>query len=68
MQLFNDPNLLLSYINTKLRDQYKNLEDLCYDLDYSIEELEEKLMKIGYKYNHTLNAFVYVGGNEDGTN
>ena len=28
-----DPNILLSYINTKLRDQYPSLEALCEDLD-----------------------------------
>ena len=67
MNLFHDPNLLLSYINTKLRDQYKNLDDLCYDLDYSMEEVEKTLLKIGYKYLVERNAFVYMGGNEDGT-
>ena len=28
-----DPNILLSYINTKLRDQYPSLDALCDDLD-----------------------------------
>ena len=31
----NDPMMLLSYINTKLRDEYKNLSELCDDLELS---------------------------------
>ena len=38
----NDPAMLLSYINMKLRDQYDSLERLCYDLDISESEIVEK--------------------------
>ena len=37
--MIKDPNMLLSIINTKLRDFYESLEDLCEDLDYDIEDL-----------------------------
>lgn len=53
----NDPVMLLSYINTQLRDNYKDLEDLCDRLDVSQSEIEDKLGKIGYRYNKDLNQF-----------
>lgn len=53
----NAPVMLLSYINTQLRDNYKDLEDLCDRLDVSQSEIEEKLGNIGYRYNKDLNQF-----------
>lgn len=53
----NDPVMLLSYINTQLRDNYKDLEDLCDRLDVSRSEIEENLGNIGYCYNRDLNQF-----------
>lgn len=53
----NNPIILLSYINTKLRDNYQSLEELCDDLDINKEELEKKLNAIGYFYNKDLNQF-----------
>ena len=53
----NDPVMLLSYINTQLRDNYKDLEDLCDRLDVSQSEIEEKLGTSGYHYNRDLNQF-----------
>lgn len=53
-----DPNILLSYINTKLRDQYPSLDALCDDLDVSKAELTEKLAGAGYRYDAGQNRFV----------
>ena len=53
-----DPVMLLSFINLKLRDYYKSLEDLCEDLDISQTELEEKLSSIDYHYQKEQNQFV----------
>ena len=53
----NDPIMLLSYINTQLRDNYKDLEDLCDRLDVSKSEIIDKLGKIGYAYHAELNQF-----------
>lgn len=53
----NDPVILLSVINTKLRDYYKNLDDLCDIEDIQREELILKLSSIGYIYNSDLNQF-----------
>lgn len=53
----NDPFVLLCYINTKLRDRYNNLDDLCDDLNLEKEEIIEKLKSINYEYNENLNQF-----------
>lgn len=53
----NDPVILLSYINTKLRDTYPNLEELCAGEDVSRVTLEEKLSAIGYTYDPLSNQF-----------
>ncbi|MGN1181151.1 MAG: DUF4250 domain-containing protein [Suilimivivens sp.] len=53
-----DPAMLLSYVNLKLRDFYKNLDDMCEDMDVSKEEIEEKLDSIGYCYDGQKNQFV----------
>lgn len=45
-----DSNMLLSYVNLKLRDFYSDFEALCDDLDVSSSETEEKLNSIGYFY------------------
>lgn len=58
MPLPNDPIMLLSVINTKLRDYYPNLLDLSKSLDVNIEEIEEKISKIGYKYSPERNQFI----------
>lgn len=53
----NDPVMLMSVINTKLRDTYPSLDALCDDLDVSVTEITEKLEKIGYKYSREQNRF-----------
>lgn len=54
----NDPMILLSYINTKLRDEYPTLDALCDDLQADRTEIEAKLKAIDYTYNAELNRFV----------
>jgi len=58
MPIPNDPNMLLSYVNLKLRDYYSSLEALCDDLDVSRAEIEEKLGSIGYSYQEERNQFI----------
>lgn len=58
MKLPEEPVMLLSFINMKLRDQYASLDDLCDDLNVLSVELEEKLGEIGYFYNAKENRFV----------
>ena len=58
MPIPSDPNMLLSYVNLKLRDYYSSLEALCDELDVSREEIEQKLQSIGYSYQKERNQFV----------
>ncbi len=53
----NDPMILLSYINTKLRDEYASLDELCDDLNEDRKQIEEKLKTIDYYYSAELNRF-----------
>ena len=53
-----DPVMLLSFINLKLRDFYGSLDQLCDDLDVSEQEITEKLAAIDYHYDKERNQFV----------
>ena len=53
-----DPNILLSYINTQLRDTYDSLEELCSSLDLDESEVRSSLLGIGYEYDEGLNKFI----------
>jgi hypothetical protein len=57
MNLPTNPFVLLSYINTKLRDNYSSLDSLVDDLDINIDELNSILNSEGYYYNSELNQF-----------
>ena len=52
-----DPNILLSFVNTKLRDEYPGLDALCGGLDGDKAELVEKLRGAGYAYDPAANQF-----------
>ncbi len=53
-----DPMILFSYINTKLRDEYGTLEQLCEDLELDRRDLEERLAALGYAYDPAQNRFL----------
>lgn len=53
----NDPVMLLSYINTQLRDHYPSLEELCAALDLDQEAISQKLGAIDYVYSKSQNQF-----------
>lgn len=53
----NDPFILLSYVNTQLRDFYPTLEEMCKSLRLKEEELIKKLENIDYYYDADLNQF-----------
>ena len=44
----NDPVILLSFVNARLRDEYDSLEELCGALDVSREDLEHLLKALCY--------------------
>ena len=54
----NDPIMLLSYINTRLRNHYPGLDALCEDMDADREALCQKLKAAGYEYDPARNQFV----------
>ena len=53
-----DPVMLLSYVNTQLRDFYPSLDALADGLDIDKKEVEEKLRGIDYHYDAAQNKFV----------
>lgn len=53
-----DPNILLSVVNTRLRDQYSSLDALCDDLDEDKPGLTARLAGAGYVYDGAQNRFV----------
>lgn len=53
-----DPAMLLSYMNTQLRDFYSSLEDCCKGLGVGQQEIEEKLASIDYHYDAVRNQFI----------
>ena len=58
MTLPKDPVMLLSLINTKLRDYNSSLDDFCKENDLNEDEIKEKLEIIDYHYNEERNQFV----------
>lgn len=52
-----DPIILMSVINTKLRDFYSSLDELCEDLDVPKEEIVKKLASAGFNYDSGKNQF-----------
>ena len=56
-KLPQDKFMLLSVINTLLRDKYSDLDALCDDLDAETDEITAALRSIGYEYDRKLNRF-----------
>ena len=52
-----DPAILLSFVNTKLRDFYGSLDEMCDDMELDRKEIEDKLSLIGYEYKEERNQF-----------
>ena len=52
-----DPMILFSFINTKLRDNYASLDELCDDMLISKVDLVAKLGSVGFEYNPQQNKF-----------
>lgn len=53
-----DPVMLLSVVNTNLRDYYKSLDEFCKAKDVDKEALTGKLKEIDYEYNVEKNQFI----------
>ena len=53
-----DPVMMLSVINTNLRDFYPDLDTLCQELQLDKETLIQTLEKIDYEYDAAQNQFI----------
>lgn len=52
-----DGIMLMSIINTKLRDEFSSLEELAKFYDINLESLVAKLATVGYDYHREINQF-----------
>lgn len=59
MSLPNDPFILLSVMNTRLRDFYSSLDECCKAADADPEEIIQKMTSIQYVYDPEKNQFVH---------
>ena len=57
MDLPQDPMMLFSVVNMKLRDFYPSLDALCEDMNVDKQELVEKLAALGFEYSEEHNKF-----------
>ena len=57
MKLPEDPMMLYSFINMKLRDFYPSLVALCEDMNVEKEVIVRTLKRVGVEYNPERNRF-----------
>lgn len=57
MILPSNPFALLSFVNTKLRDEYDSLDSLVNDLNLDKVDIINKLKMINYEYDEKYNQF-----------
>ena len=53
-----DPVMLLSYLNTQLRDFYPDMDELCRALDLGRKTVDEAMASIDYAYDSAKNQYV----------
>lgn len=58
MPIPNDPVILLSFMNTQLRDNYSSLDEFGKSNGLDVNEIKNKLFAIGYEYDSSLNKFI----------
>ena len=57
MELPEDPMMLFSMVNMKLRDCYSSLDELCEDMNVERDEIVRTLKTVGFEYNPARNRF-----------
>ena len=65
MNIPKDPYMLLSFINTKLRDDFDSLDNFCDSYNTNKQEIVKKLEDISYKYIFSENQFKALGVKND---
>lgn len=58
VNLPKDPMILLSVVNTKLRDHYSSLDALCEDMHAEKDSITKTLRGIDYEYDESKNQFI----------
>ncbi len=58
MDLPTQPEMLLSFVNTALRDEFESLEDLAFYYDADPDAIEKTLAGIHYVYDPERNRFI----------
>lgn len=58
MNLPKDPVILLSYINTQLRDFYPDLDTFCDENELEKSHIIEQLSRIDYQYDTDKKQFI----------
>ena len=58
MEMPKDPVMLLSFINTQLRNNYDSLTELCQTYSVDINQINKTLLAIDYVYDKSVNQFV----------
>ena len=53
-----DPYILLSFVNTKLRDEFDTLEDLCAAFDVEPQAVSNTLEGVDYRYDPAYHQFI----------
>ncbi len=53
----DDPMMLLSFVNMKLRDEYPTLDELCAGIGIDRRMLESKLGAAGFEYSEENRKF-----------
>lgn len=53
-----DPMMLLSFVNTRLRDDGISLSEFCSQFDVSEDQIKDILGNISYEYDDALNKFI----------
>ena len=56
-QLPQDPFMLLSFVNMKLRDEYPSLDAMCDDMDLDKSSLIATLAAAGFEYSEENRKF-----------
>ena len=52
-----DPYILLSVVNTALRDEFNSLDDMCKSMNFDRDKIVTTLNEVGYVYDDSLNTF-----------
>lgn len=58
MSIPSNPVILLSYLNTQLRDNYTSFTELCKAMDLDENDIKIRLREINYEYDPELNRFM----------